>query len=172
MSVPATLRTPGEPLPKPSPTALRCPVVGVLVIAVSLGCLLGYLSQLLKGKKPLSAVGDDFLRRSADFLDMQVVLVYLLAGRLKAADFFQSPAALGSDIAKALTEICRSNIAAETAVDMATLSELPERVKLMLVLLYERSEGVVLLPARLSHNEVAAFGQPQVPFEIRLNKPT
>ena len=134
---------------------------GGLSIAELASCLMvgqSYLSQLLNGKKPLSAVGDDFLRRSADFLGMQVVLVYLLAGRLKAADFFQSPAALGSDIAKALTEICRSNIAVDTAVDV-------------LVLLYERSEGVVLLPARLSHNEVAAFGQPHVPFEIRLNKP-
>lgn len=147
---------------------------GGLSIAELASCLMvgqSYLSQLLNGKKPLSAVGDDFLRRSADFLGMQVVLVYLLAGRLKAADFFQSPAALGSDIAKALTEISRSNIAVETAVDVATLSGLPERVKLMLVLLYERSEGVVLLPARLTHNEVAVFGQPHVPFEIRLNKP-
>ena len=147
---------------------------GGLSIAELAKCLMvgqSYLSQLLNGKKPLSAVGDDFLRRSADFLGMQVVLVYLLAGRLKAADFFQSPAALDSDIAKALTEICRSNIAAETAIDVATLNGLPERVKLMLVLLYERSEGVVLLPARLSHKEVAAFGQPHVPFEIRLNKP-
>ena len=47
-----------------------------------------YLSQLLRGVKPMAAVSDGFLRSSAKFLEMPVVLVYLLGGRLQSADFF------------------------------------------------------------------------------------
>lgn len=129
-----------------------------------------YLSQLLRGLKPMAAVSHGFLRASAEYLEIPVVLVYLLAGRLQAADFFVPPLNWQHHVDEALREVAASNIAAETAVNSEMLLALPDAVKLLVVLLYERSEHVLLLPKRIKASEIEALGQSYVPFEVRLHK--
>jgi hypothetical protein len=129
-----------------------------------------YLSQLLRGVKSLAAVNDEFLRASAEYLEMPAVLVYLLAGRLQAPDFFVSPVSWQHHVDEALREVAASNVAAETAISSEMLMALPDAVKLLVVLLYERSEHVLLLPKRIEASEIEALGQSYVPFEVRLHK--
>ena len=129
-----------------------------------------YLSQLLRGVKPMAAVSEGFLRSGAEFLEMPVVLVYLLAGRLQAADFFFAPVNWQQHVDAALREIATSRVAIETVVNSETLLALPDAVKLLVVLLYERAEQVLLLPKRIEASEIEALGQSYVPFEVRLHK--
>ncbi len=129
-----------------------------------------YLSQLSRGTKPLASVSEQFLRGCAEYLGIPVVLVYLLAGRLRAKDFFISPMTMEMRIDSSLEQIAKSKIGAETAVDAGMLIGLPYAAKFLVVLLYERAEGVRLLPQRVSTGEVEAVGQAYVPFELRMNK--
>jgi transcriptional regulator with XRE-family HTH domain len=139
-------------------------------LAKRLGVGASYLSQLTRRAKPLSGVSELFLRSCAEYLEIPLVLVYLLAGRLKANDFFVSPAAFDVQLTAALELIGGSSIAAETAVDARLLTELPAAAQLLIVLLYERAENVLLLPTRVSQGEVEALGGVRVPFQVRLNK--
>ena len=118
----------------------------------------------------MAAVSDGFLRASAEYLEIPVVLVYLLAGRLQAADFFVPPLSWQHHVDEALREVAASNIAAEPAVNSEMLLALPDAVKLLVVLLYERSEHVLLLPKRIKASEIEALGQSYVPFEVRWQK--
>jgi transcriptional regulator with XRE-family HTH domain len=129
-----------------------------------------YLSQLTSGAKPISGVSELFLRSCAEYLELPPVLVYLLAGRLKAKDFFVSPESFEQHLNAALVQITNTRIGAETAVDAELLTRLPVSTKLLIVLLYERAENVLLLPARVCKGEVEVLGGIQVPFQVRLNK--
>lgn len=129
-----------------------------------------YLSQLNSGAKPVTGVSELFLRSCAEYLEMPLVLVYLLAGRLTAKDFFSSPATFEKHLNAALVRIGSSSIAAETAVDIELLTELPAAAKLLIVLLYERAESILLLPPRVRSGEIEALGSAHVPFSVRLNK--
>jgi transcriptional regulator with XRE-family HTH domain len=140
-------------------------------LAKRLGVGASYLSQLTNGAKPMSGVSELFLRTCAEYLEIPPVLVYLLAGRLQAKDFFVSPKTFEQHLNNALELICCSSIAAETAVDAGLLTELPAAAKLLIVVLFERAENVLLLPSRVRAGEVEALGSARVPFEVRLNKP-
>ena len=99
-----------------------------------------------------------------------MVLIYLLAGRLRADDFFISPMTTEMRVADALELIAKSDVAAEIAIEAVMLNGLPNAAKLLIVLLYERAEKILLLPPRISGREVELFGQSYVPFEVRQNK--
>ena len=141
-------------------------------LAKRLGVGASYLSQLATRAKPVSGVSELFLRSCAEYLEMPLVLVYLLAGRLTAKDFFASPATFEKHLNAALEQVSSSSIAAETAVDAGLLTELPAAAKLLIVLLYERAESILLLPPGVRSGEIEALGSAHVPFEVRLNKPS
>ena len=161
----------GRPLTVLLRTKMRHENLTVEQLAKRLQVGHSYLSQLSGGTKPLASVSDKFLRACGEYLEMPVVLVYLLAGRLQAKDFFISPMNLGNQINIALQHIGNSNAAAETSVDTEMLLRLQDEVKLLLVLLYERAEGIALLQTRVGHGEIDAMGQSRMPFEVRLHKP-
>ena len=161
----------GRPLTVLLRTRMRRENLTVEQLAKRLQVGHSYLSQLSCGTKPLASVSDKFLRACGEYLEMPVVLVYLLAGRLAAKDFWISPMTLDNQMSVALQHIGSSSTAAETAVDTEMLLGLQDEVKLLLVLLYERAEGIILLPARVGQGEIDAMGQSRVPFEVRLNKP-
>lgn len=131
-----------------------------------------YLSQLTSGAKPIAGVSELFLRSCAEYLEIPPVLVYLLAGRLQAKDFFVSPIAFDVQLNAAIEQIGCSSIAAETAVDARLLTELPAAAQLLIVVLYERAENVLLLPQRVRAGEIEALGSVRIPFQVRLNKPS
>lgn len=141
-------------------------------LARRLGVGASYLSQLNGGVKPVTGVSELFLRSCAEYLEIPPVLVYLLAGRLQAKDFFVSPTTVEQHVNTALELIGSSSIAAETGVDAGLLTELPAAAKLLIVVLFERAENVLLLPTRVSQGEVEALGGVRVPFQVRLNKPS
>lgn len=141
-------------------------------LANYLGISQSYLSQLLNGKKNASVVSETLLRRSAGFLEMPAVICFLLAGRLRSEDFFDSSDNLPSRLAKALKAVAASRYAQETSVTSEQLGELPERVQLLIVLLYETATGSVLIPGRVGAEWVSSSDNPRVPFEVRVNRPT
>lgn len=161
----------GHPLIELLRTKMRRNDLSLTQLAKRLQVGHSYLSQLSSGKKPLSSASDRFLRVCSEYLEMPVVLIYLLAGRLQTKDFFISPLTLDMRIDCSLEQIARSSIGAEASVDAGMLIGLPSPAKLLVVLLYERAEGVCLLPPRVSEGEVEALGRAFVPFEVRLNKP-
>jgi len=127
-----------------------------------------YLSQLLRGVKRINAVSDVFLRASAEYLGMPAVTAHLLAGKLRAEDFFdvQQPD-WGECLNKALRTVSESRVAANAAVTEAMLREMPSEVKLLLVLLFEEATATVVLPKRVSVSDISNFGKPCVPFDVR-----
>jgi hypothetical protein len=127
-----------------------------------------YLSQLLRGVKRINAASDVFLRASAEYLCMPVVTAHLLAGKLRAEDFFdvQQPD-WGECLNKALRTVGESRVAANAAVTEAMLREMPSEVKLLLVLLFEEATATVVLPKRVSVSDISNFGKACVPFDVR-----
>jgi len=126
-----------------------------------------YLSQLLRGVKHINAVSDVFLRASAEYLGMPAVTAHLLAGKLRAEDFFDVQTDWGECLNKALRTVSESRVAANAAVTEAMLREMRSEVKLLLVLLFEEATATVVLPKRVSVSDISNFGKPCVPFDVR-----
>lgn len=127
-----------------------------------------YLWQLLRGVRRTEVAGDDFLRAAAAYLGVPAVTAYLLAGKLRADDFFEVPTdGWSSCLEVALRKIAESRFAEDAAVTHTALSCLPAEVKLLLVQLFEHATGIVLLPKRIGVSDISNFGTVSVPFEVR-----
>lgn len=129
--------------------ALRKKGESISGLAAQLGISQSYLSQLLNGDKPIDGIDDDLLRKFAAYLEVPGVAGFILAERLTAADFLALSPSLGARLSQAIIPVGQSSAAIESGMEEGALEELPERVKLLLVLLYQKAYGVELLnPSR------------------------
>lgn len=125
--------------------ALRNKNDSISGLAAKLGTSQGYLSQLLNGDKPIDGVGDDLLRKFAAYLEVPGVAGFILAERLTASDFLAPSSALPDRLNLAISTISQSMAAMESGVEMEVLVALPEKLKLLLVLLYQQAYDIELL---------------------------
>ena len=149
---------------------MRTDGVSVSSLASTLGISQGYLSQLLNGSKSIAEANEAFLRKSAEYLRLPAVTCLLMAGKLLADDFFDSPAEFPQRLAVALRVVAESKYARDVAVSLEQLNELPVSVQLLLVLQFEASTGVELIPGRASREAIKMAGRQHVPFEVRVSR--
>lgn len=139
-------------------------------LGARIGIDASYLSSMFSGKKKFLAINPKIYRLIAEYLGLPVVVCYLLGGWMEPCDFFMRQGEYPSAVENALEAISRSRSALDAGVTRCQLSELNERVKLLVVLLYEQAEGVTLLPERFSAEGLHAVSSMWIPFEVRLNK--
>jgi len=150
---------------------MRSDGVSVKDLAIRLGISQSYFSQLLNGDKPITAVNDEFLRRSATYLELPAVISYLLAGRLRSEDFFEAPQSFPALLASALKVVSTSRHAQEVVVTFEQLTALEAPIQHLVVLLYEVATGAELIPGRVGWRSVDLAGQRRMPFEVRVVRP-
>lgn len=114
-------------------------------LAAQLGISQSYLSQLLNADKPIAGIDDDLLRKFADYLEVPGVAGFIMAERLSAADFLAPFPSMAERLREAMTPVSQSPAAIESGVDEVALEALPEKMKLLLVLLCQKAYGVELL---------------------------
>lgn len=159
----------GRPLAKLLLARMRNEGLNVAQLAARLQVGRSYLSQLLRGVKPISAMDDKILRACADYLELPLVLAYVLAGKLMFGDFLDKASDSEVQLRLAIQQISESPIATATGVQASMLLGLPLPVLQLLVALYERAEQVSLLP-RVSMNQLYVLSRSDPLFELRLNK--
>lgn len=121
---------------------------GVTALARRLRVSQSYLSELLAGDRSLQGVGDDVVREMAAYLQLPPVVCFLLAEKLRHADFVAPPASLQTALNQAMEGVASSRQGLEAAVTPETLKALPEKVKVLLVLLYESATAGQLLQVK------------------------
>lgn len=146
---------------------LRIDGNSITALATTLGISQSYFSQLLSGEKPMTGVSDDVLRKCALYLRVPAVTVFLLAGRLCGADFFDEPEDLNQKLANALKIVAESQHAMDVVVSYDDLLAVTPAVQHLLVQLYEVAMGVELIPGRIGWNSLRLVAQPRVPFEVK-----
>ena len=113
-------------------------------IAIRFGISQSYLSQLINGDKLLAGVDDDLLRKFAAYLDIPCIAAFLMAERLYAADFISSKKTHDDKLKDAMAYIYQSPSGIESGVSESELEALPEKVKLLIVLLFQKSYSAEL----------------------------
>lgn len=159
----------GRPLATLLFARMRQDELSIAQLACRLGVGRSYLSQLLRGVKSMAALDEQILRACAGYLNVPLVLVYVLAGRLRFDDFLDKAVDAEAQLTKALVQIGESPVAASTGVAVPMLCELPVQVQRLLVVLYERAEQVSLIP-RVSLSQVYVLSRSDSSFELRLNR--
>lgn len=159
----------GRPLATLLFARMRQDELSIAQLASRLGVGRSYMSQLLRGGKSIAAMDDQILRACASYLNVPLVLVYVLAGRLCFDDFLVTTVDGAAQLEKAVAQIGESQIAASTGVAVQMLSELPVQVQHLLVVLFERAEQVSLLP-RVSLGQLYVLSRPDSSFDLRLNR--
>ncbi len=109
-------------------------------VANHVGISQSYLSELMRGDKPMEHVSDRHLRAFAAYLGVPPVAGFVLAGRLDASDFLEEVPPLEERLAKALSTVCASPSAAEAQIQEGDLATLPVPVKMLIVLLYQQAQ--------------------------------
>lgn len=159
----------GRPLATLLLVRMRQDSINIAALASRLGIGRSYLSQLLRGIKSIAALDEQILRACAEYLNVPLVLVYVLAGKLVFDDFLDKAVDTETQRRTALMQIGESPIAATTGVAEPMLQELPEQVQRLLIVLYERAEQVNLL-SRVSWSELYVMSRSDPAFELRLNR--
>lgn len=140
-------------------------------LAERLGIGQSYLSQLLRGVKRTQTAGESLLRACAKYLGVPPVTAYLLAGKLKAEDFFSvTPKEWDVSIDNALFTLSQSHFAANAAVTHEHLRQSTDPLKLLLIHLFENATSTTLLPRRFVESDIAHFGTVSVPFAVRTHR--
>ncbi len=141
--------------------------VSVSTLSAKLGISQSYLSQLLNGDKSWAVVSDAVLRCCAEYLELPVVICFLLAGRLRTEDFFKERGEFTQQMAAALKVVGESRFALEQGVDSRELQLLPQTVQHLLVQLFEAATGTELVPGRVGWDSIVAAGQ-KLQFEVKV----
>lgn len=102
-------------------------------LAAELGLSPGQISKLLSGKGSFAHVSEEVLRAVASYLEIPVVQCFVLAGRLRHADFFQP---VGSPLAAAMEAVVTSDLLVGLAIAAEDLQALPEEVQLLILRLH------------------------------------
>src|SRR5690606_15837202 len=82
-------------------------------VADQVGISQSYLSELMRGDKPIEQVSDKHLRAFAAYLGVPPIAGFVLAGRLDASDFLEVMPSLEERLEKTLKLVCASPSAAE-----------------------------------------------------------
>lgn len=128
-----------------------------------------YLSQLLTGGRAIKNAGDTFLRAAAAYLELPVLTVFLLSGRLQVTDWYAEPGALESAVDAAIRQIAASKQAMDFGVVASDLLQLPISHKLLIVELFSATAPVAAPPER---STVETFEKllKSTPAKIQVNK--
>ncbi len=140
--------TEGQPLIAMLSTRMAIDGIRAADMARAVGVSRSYLSQLLAGDKELSSLNDDALRAIAGYLKLPPVVCFVLAGKLRHADFLEPGMEYETSLRAALELIAESPFGLEAVVDKAMLFDLKEPVKLLLVFLYQAASGKELFPQK------------------------
>jgi hypothetical protein len=140
--------TEGQPLIVMLSTRMAIEGIRPANMARALGISRSYLSQLVAGDKQLSSLNDDALRAVARYLRLPPVVCFVLAGKLRHADFLDPGTEYEASLRGALERIAESPFGLEAIVNKGMLWELPEPVKMLLALLYQAASGVELFPPK------------------------
>lgn len=158
--------TEGQPLISMLSTRMAIEGIRATDMARTLGISRSYLSQLVAGDKELSSLNDDALRAVARYLRLPPVVCFVLAGKLRHADFLDPGAECEASLRGALERIAESPFGLEAVINKEMLFELPEPVKMLLALLYQAALGVELFPHKkrwpwVATEEASIFSFPQ-----------
>lgn len=128
-----------------------------------------YVSQLSTGGCKVESIGDAVLERFISYMGLPKILGLLLAQRVRMADFFElNTNDYDAKIDALLEQLATSPKGLSVSVLPEQLLCLPRAVKELIVLLYEQSEQTELLAARVTREQLEAYGQPlYIPFGVR-----
>ena len=128
-----------------------------------------YLSQLLTGERAIKNAGDALLRAAAAYLELPVVTVFLLSGRLQVTDWYAEPGALESALDEAIRQVAASRQAMDFGVVASDLLQLPTSHKLLIVELFSATAPVAALPERSTAKTFEKLLK-STPAKIQVNK--
>lgn len=123
----------GRALAKRLRDKIRQDGLSQLQLAQELGVSAGQVSKLLSRKGSFAHVSEEVLRAVARYLEIPVVQCFVLAGRLRHADFFQP---VGSPLAAAMEVVVTSDLMVGLAIAAEDLQALPEEVQLLILRLH------------------------------------
>lgn len=118
---------------------------GTSYVAKQVGISQSYLSELMRGDKPMEQVSDKHLRAFAAYLGVPPIAGFVLAGRLDASDFLEVMPSLEERLEKTLKLVCASPSAAEAQIQESDLVTLSVPVKMLIALLYQQTQKADLL---------------------------
>ena len=128
-----------------------------------------YLSQLLTGERAIKNAGDALLRAAAAYLELPVVTVFLLSGRLQVTDWYAEAGALESALDGAIRQVAASRQAMDFGVVASDLLQLPTSHKLLIVELFSATAPVAALPERSTAKTFEKLLK-STPAKIQVNK--
>lgn len=122
-------------------------------MARELGVTYGYINQLRNGLRNVKKISDEFALGCARYLCLPLLTVLTLAGRVTNADFFESREAFEKSVDDAMAVLYADPLWSALATEELLHSSIDS--KLVLVRLFERASGVVLIPHQLEIDALA-----------------
>ena len=121
-------------------------------VCEELGISYSHFSSLRSGGKAIPHIGEDFLERIAEFLQLPKVVVKLAAGQLKLEDFYHIGDKMNLYIEPALRFI-QADPKIGATLPLSAFSA-DKDLQLFLITLYEQATGKVVLPGKVSVEDV------------------
>ena len=121
-------------------------------VCEELGISYSHFSSLRSGGKAIPHIGEDFLERIAGFLQLPKVVVKLAAGQLKLEDFYHIGDKMNLYIEPALRFI-QADPKIGATLPLSAFSA-DKDLQLFLITLYEQATGKVVLPGKVSVEDV------------------
>lgn len=119
-----------------------------------LGVSYGYVNQLRNGVRQINQVSDDFALSCARFLGVPRLTVLMMAGRLSAADLFEHEEMMGTELERAMAYICDDPQWGPLVTQ--ELRHSGSDTKFVVVRMYEKATGKVLMRAALDYKALSA----------------
>ena len=126
-------------------------------VADQLGYHPRYMSILMRGQRWIGSVGHEKLKLLANFLDIPLVTVYVMAGILDPKDFVHH-STLASTLEVGYKNLSQSKVMAAHVPTRDVWEQTPDEVKLLCILLYERFETDDLYQRTLPQSSLPGFG--------------
>jgi transcriptional regulator with XRE-family HTH domain len=121
-------------------------------VCEALGISYSHFSSLRSGGKAIPHISEDFLERIAEFLQLPKVVVKLAAGQLKLEDFYHIGDKMHLYIEPALRFI-QADPKIGATLPLSAFSA-DKDLQLFLITLYEQATGKVVLPGKVSVEDV------------------
>lgn len=118
----------------------------------SLGISYSHFASLRSGGKAIPNIGEDFLKRIADFLQLPKVVVKLAAGQLTLEDFYHIGDKMHLYLEPALRFI-QADPKIGATLPLSAFSA-DKDLQLFLITLYEQATGKVVLPGKVAIEDV------------------
>ena len=120
-------------------------------IAIQIGITPGHLYQLRYGIRPIPNISDALLQRMAAFLQVPRFALLLAAEKMTLADFYE-PTTLVHQIEVALKAMEMDTQWA--GIIPASITEADSKLKLLIIRLYEKASGKVLIPFQIFPEDI------------------